>query len=128
MLHAKTVTIDGVRSRVGTSRDNEINAIVLSHSFGDQMNLMFQSDLENSSEIMATRWDCPRDLLCVDYGIFRTFPTAHRMVHSSAPDKAPAHSVDRLLVFLGSKNRDLIRAAGKRRAQIVTFVATRKCC
>jgi len=65
MLHAKTATIDGVWSTVGTSnldwwsiaRDNEINAIVLSHSFGDQMNLMFKSDLENSSEIVPNQWE-----------------------------------------------------------------------
>lgn len=65
MLHAKTAMIDGVWSTVGTSnldwwsiaRDNEINAIVLSHSFGNQMNLMFKSDLENSSQIELNQWE-----------------------------------------------------------------------
>ena len=64
MLHAKTATIDGVWSTVGTSnldwwsiaRDNEINAIVLSHSFGDQMNLMFKNDLESSRQIETDQW------------------------------------------------------------------------
>jgi cardiolipin synthase len=64
MLHAKTATIDGVWSTVGTSnldwwsiaRDNELNAIILSHSFGDQMNLMFMNDLENSSQIELDQW------------------------------------------------------------------------
>jgi cardiolipin synthase len=64
MLHAKTTTIDGVWSTVGTSnldwwsiaRDNEINAIILSHSFGDDMNLMFRNDLENSQQIELDQW------------------------------------------------------------------------
>jgi cardiolipin synthase A/B len=64
MLHAKTATVDGVWSTVGTSnldwwsiaRDNEINAILVSHSFGDQMNLMFANDLENSSQIELEAW------------------------------------------------------------------------
>jgi cardiolipin synthase len=65
MLHAKTVTVDGVWSTVGSSnldwwsiaRNNEINAIVLSHSFGEQMNLMFQNDLENSDQIELGQWN-----------------------------------------------------------------------
>jgi cardiolipin synthase A/B len=64
MLHAKTTTIDGVWSTVGTSnldwwsiaRDNELNAIVLSHSFGDDMNLMFRNDIEGSVQIEAYQW------------------------------------------------------------------------
>jgi cardiolipin synthase A/B len=64
MLHAKTATIDGVWSTVGTSnldwwsiaRDNEINAIILSHSFGDEMNQMFRKDLENSKQIELKQW------------------------------------------------------------------------
>lgn len=64
MLHAKTATIDGVWSTVGTSnldwwsiaRDNELNAIVLSHSFGDEMNLMLMHDLENSEQVQPARW------------------------------------------------------------------------
>jgi cardiolipin synthase len=65
MLHAKTATIDGVWSTVGTSnldwwsiaRDNEVNAIVLGHKFGDEMNLMFKNDLEDSQQIELVQWD-----------------------------------------------------------------------
>jgi cardiolipin synthase len=64
MLHAKTATIDGVWSTVGTSnldwwsiaRDNEINAIILGHSFGSQMNQTFKSDMENSKQIELDQW------------------------------------------------------------------------
>ncbi len=64
MLHAKTATIDGVWSTVGTSnldwwsiaRDNELNAIILSHSFGDEMDLMFRNDMKNSKEIEPDQW------------------------------------------------------------------------
>jgi cardiolipin synthase len=64
MLHAKTATIDGVWSTVGTSnldwwsiaRNNEVNVIVLSHSFGDEMNLMFKNDMESSKQIDLEEW------------------------------------------------------------------------
>jgi len=64
MLHAKTVSIDGVWSTVGTSnldwwsiaRDNEVNAIILGHKFGEEMDLMFKNDLEDSETIELARW------------------------------------------------------------------------
>ena len=64
MLHAKTATIDGVWSTVGTSnldwwsiaRDNEINAILLSHSFGENMEEMFDDDLKSAKEITPDQW------------------------------------------------------------------------
>jgi cardiolipin synthase len=64
MLHAKTASIDGVWSTVGTSnldwwsiaRDNEINAIILSHSFGNEMDMMFRDDIENSKQIELDQW------------------------------------------------------------------------
>jgi cardiolipin synthase A/B len=64
MLHAKTATIDGVWSTVGTSnldwwsitRNNELNTIVLSHSFGHQMNLMFKNDTESAAPIELDKW------------------------------------------------------------------------
>jgi len=64
MLHAKTATVDGVWSTVGSSnldwwsiaRNNEVNAIVLSHSFGDEMSQMFQADLTNSKQIELDQW------------------------------------------------------------------------
>jgi cardiolipin synthase A/B len=65
MLHAKTATIDGVWSTVGTSnldwwsivRDNELNAIILSHSFASKMELMFNNDLENCRQIKLEQWE-----------------------------------------------------------------------
>ncbi|MBV8359191.1 MAG: cardiolipin synthase B [Deltaproteobacteria bacterium] len=64
MLHAKTATIDGVWSTVGTSnldwwsiaRDNEVNAVILGHHFGDEMDLMFKNDLEESKNIELAQW------------------------------------------------------------------------
>jgi cardiolipin synthase len=64
MLHAKTATVDGVWSTVGSSnldwwsiaRNNEVNAIVLSHSFGDEMSQMFEADLTNSKQIELEQW------------------------------------------------------------------------
>jgi cardiolipin synthase A/B len=65
MLHAKTATVDGVWSTVGTSnldwwsiaRDNELNAIMLSHSFAGRMNLMFGNDLERCRRITLKEWE-----------------------------------------------------------------------
>jgi len=64
MLHAKTAMIDGVWSTVGTSnldwwsiaRNNEVNAVILGHHFGDEMNLMFKNDLEDSTNIELAQW------------------------------------------------------------------------
>ena len=64
MLHAKTATVDGVWSTVGTSnldwwsivRDNELNAIILSQQFAGQMELMFMNDLENCRPITPREW------------------------------------------------------------------------
>ena len=64
MLHAKTATIDGVWSTVGSSnldwwsivRNNEINVVVLNTGFADRMNLMFRNDLEGSEQIDLRQW------------------------------------------------------------------------
>jgi cardiolipin synthase len=64
MLHAKTASIDGVWSTVGTSnldwwsiaRNNEVNAIILGHSFGDEMDMMLRNDIENSEQIEPDQW------------------------------------------------------------------------
>ena len=64
MLHAKTASIDGVWSTVGTSnldwwsiaRNNEVNATILSHSFGNEMDMMFRNDIENSKQIELDQW------------------------------------------------------------------------
>lgn len=64
MLHAKTATIDGVWSTVGTSnldwwsiaRDNELNAIVISHSFAAAMEQMYLNDLSGAHQIELKDW------------------------------------------------------------------------
>ena len=64
MLHAKTATIDGVWSTVGSAnldwwsiaRNDEINAVILSTRFGAQMNATFMNDLKNSEQIEAAVW------------------------------------------------------------------------
>jgi cardiolipin synthase len=64
MLHAKTATIDGVWSTVGTSNldwwsiahNNELNAVILSHPFGEQMKRVFENDLENSRQVDLEQW------------------------------------------------------------------------
>ena len=79
MLHAKTATIDGVWSTVGTSnldwwsiaRNNELNAVILSHPFGDQMNLMFRNDMENSRQITLDEWQNRGLLECLHEDIAR---------------------------------------------------------
>ncbi len=64
MLHAKTATVDGVWSTVGSSnldwwsiaRNDEINTVILSVRFGRQMNATYMSDLENSRQITSDAW------------------------------------------------------------------------
>jgi len=64
MLHAKTATIDGVWSTVGSAnldwwsiaRNDEINAVILSTRFGQKMSAAFMNDLKNSEQIDATDW------------------------------------------------------------------------
>jgi cardiolipin synthase A/B len=64
MLHAKTATIDGVWSTVGSSnldwwsiaRNDEINTVVLSVRFGQQVNEMFMNDLKNAREVNFSEW------------------------------------------------------------------------
>ena len=65
MLHAKTAVIDGVWSTVGSTnmdlwsflRNDEVNAIILGGDFADKMEAMFQSDLENSHQILLEQWE-----------------------------------------------------------------------
>jgi len=64
MLHAKTATIDGVWSTVGSSnldwwsiaRNDEINTVVLSVRFGQEMNASFMRDLQNSQQLDSITW------------------------------------------------------------------------
>jgi len=64
LLHAKTTLIDGVWSAVGSTNldwrsflhNDEIDAIVLSASFGDQMRAAFQADLAQSDRLTMEKW------------------------------------------------------------------------
>src|SRR4026207_1903117 len=65
LLRAKTATIDGVWSTVGSSNldwrsaldNNEINAVVLGREFAQQMQAMFDADLAVSDAIDPERWE-----------------------------------------------------------------------
>lgn len=62
LLHAKTAVVDKVWSTVGSTnmdylsllKNDEVNTVILSHEFADEMEKMFVRDLENSRQI---RWD-----------------------------------------------------------------------
>lgn len=64
LLHAKTAVIDKVWSTVGSTNmdylsllhNDEVNAIILSHEFADEMEEMFVRDLENSRQINWEEW------------------------------------------------------------------------
>ena len=64
MLHAKTAVIDGVWSTVGSTnldlwsflRNDEVNAIILGQDFADKLEAMFQSDIENSNQLLLEQW------------------------------------------------------------------------
>ena len=64
MLHAKTAVIDGIWSTVGSTnmdlwsflRNDEVNAIILSRDFASEMEVMFEKDLENSTQIYPGPW------------------------------------------------------------------------
>jgi len=64
LLHAKTATIDGVWSTVGSTNldwrslihNDELNAVILGPDFAAQMNRVFQGDLSNSTEITREAW------------------------------------------------------------------------
>ena len=65
LLHAKTTLIDGVWSAVGSTNldwrsflhNDEIDAVVLSASFGDQMRDAFQKDLAQSRQLTLEGWE-----------------------------------------------------------------------
>ncbi len=64
MLHAKTATVDGVWSTVGSSNldwrsllyNDELNVVVLGTEFAKQMNEVFRRDLAESDEITRQQW------------------------------------------------------------------------
>ncbi len=64
ILHAKTGTIDGVWSTVGSTNmdfwsflnNDEVNAVILSRPFAVEMEKMFARDLEESDQIKWEEW------------------------------------------------------------------------
>ena len=64
MLHAKTAVVDGVWATVGSSNldfrsfihNDEANAIIVGHAFGEKMEQMFNDDLAHSREITREAW------------------------------------------------------------------------
>ena len=64
LLHSKTTLIDGVWCAVGSTNldwrsflhNDEIDAIVLSQGFGDQMRAAFQNDLAQSQQLTMDKW------------------------------------------------------------------------
>jgi cardiolipin synthase len=64
LLHAKTAEIDGIWSTVGStnldlwsfSRNNEVNAAIISPDFAAQMEAMFAADLAQSSQVTLEQW------------------------------------------------------------------------
>jgi cardiolipin synthase len=64
VLHAKTAVVDGVWSTVGSSNldsrsalhNDEVNVVVFGADFGRQMELQFESDIQNSRAIPLDAW------------------------------------------------------------------------
>lgn len=64
LMHAKTVSIDGVWSTVGSTNldwrsflhNDEINAVILGRDFAAQMDAMFAADVAESQVIDARQW------------------------------------------------------------------------
>jgi cardiolipin synthase len=64
MLHAKTAVIDGIWSTVGSSNldylsflhDDEANATIVGSDFGQQMENLFQLDLNHAQPIELGKW------------------------------------------------------------------------
>jgi cardiolipin synthase len=64
LMHAKTASIDGVWSTIGSSNldwrsflhNDEINAVILGHDFSTQMDAMFAGDLAASEIITLDGW------------------------------------------------------------------------
>ena len=65
ILHAKSATVDGVWSTVGSTNldwrsllyNDEINVVVLGGDFAGQLNGVFANDLSNSEEITRAAWE-----------------------------------------------------------------------
>ena len=65
LLHAKSALIDGVWSTIGSTNldwrsflhNDEVNAVILGHEFGAQMQAMFEKDLASSNPITLEQWE-----------------------------------------------------------------------
>ena len=65
MLHAKTAVIDDVWSTIGSSNldtqsfltNDEANVVILGRDFADNMQAMFERDLEDSDQITPEGWE-----------------------------------------------------------------------
>ena len=64
MLHAKTAVIDSIWSTVGSTNmdllsflnNDEVNAVILSRDFATKMEVMFEEDLRESTQIHLEEW------------------------------------------------------------------------
>ena len=64
ILHSKTAVIDGVWSTIGSTnfdswsflRNNEINAVIIGVDFANQMEGLFEKDIEESKRISKEEW------------------------------------------------------------------------
>lgn len=64
VLHSKTAVVDGVWSTVGSTnldlwsflRNDEVNAVILSHDFASRMEDLFAEDLAQSDQVHLDRW------------------------------------------------------------------------
>jgi cardiolipin synthase A/B len=71
VLHAKTATVDGVWSTIGSTNldwrsflhNDELNAVVLGHEFAQQLEAMFADDQRQSDAIDLRRWQRRSPLL-----------------------------------------------------------------
>jgi cardiolipin synthase len=65
LLHAKTAVIDGVWATVGStnmdfwgfSSNDEVNAVILSKEFAEEMERMFAEDISKAHEIRLQEWE-----------------------------------------------------------------------
>ena len=64
LLHAKTAVLDGALSMVGSANldmrsflhNNEINAVIIGSSFAQQLERVFERDLEHADELTLAQW------------------------------------------------------------------------
>jgi cardiolipin synthase len=64
LLHAKTLSIDGIWSTVGSAnwdwlsfaRNDEVNIVVIDQGFADEMRALFDDDLAHATPITADEW------------------------------------------------------------------------